>query len=158
LDLLPGPIDTSVTVTGSGYLASTPITITYDTAGVITTPLLFPVIPRAVSSLLSRFPPAPVGPMLSKPVTAQIRLLLILQVHPLRLLRRPAAGGTSVSASGNGFKSNGTITIIYNGIQAGTATADAKVIFTATFTITSASTGGPYSGNHRPNEYTVILF
>jgi hypothetical protein len=52
--------------------------------------------------------------------------------------------GTSVTASGSGFKYKGNITVTYNNAQIGTATAGTNGSFTTTFTIPSSSTG-PHS-------------
>jgi hypothetical protein len=49
--------------------------------------------------------------------------------------------GTSITATGTGFKANTTITIKYDTVQAGTATTDSQGNFTATIPAPASSTG-----------------
>ena len=139
-----GPVDTTVGITGKGFLASTPMTFTFDGA--------------TITSLLSRASGADGGINASFKIPASASGNHVIAVSDgtttlnvnfatsstsaVDVTSGPV--GTSINASGSGFKYKGNITITYNSAQVGTTTADTHGGFTTTFTIPSASTG-PHS-------------
>jgi hypothetical protein len=137
-----GPVDTTVAVTGSGYLASSPITITYDGSSVTTVPASFISDAKGSFNVSFKVPAGASGTHVIKvsdgtnSVTANYTSSSIAKID---VTSGPV--GTSVTASGTGFKSNTAVTIIYNGIQNGTATTDGKGNLATTFTIKPTPTG-----------------
>ena len=143
-----GPVDTSVTVTGAGFQASRPIAITYD--GVPITASSSPTTIGSNGSFTIGFkvPAGASGVHVIKAsdgvnsgsanFTSSLTASVNVTDEP-NVTSGPV--GTSVTANGTGFKSNASITIIYNGIQKGTAITDAKGNLATTFKINAAPTG-----------------
>jgi hypothetical protein len=136
-----GPVDTNVTLTGKGFLASSPITITYDSANVTTTSSLTSNADGNVSISFK----VPTGASGSHVITVSDGTHSISTnfTSLSTATVSPTSGpvGTTITASGSGFRSSGKITITYNNIQAGTATASVNGSFSTTFPIPSSSTG-----------------
>jgi hypothetical protein len=137
-----GPVDTSVTVTGAGFLASKPISITYDSASVNTGPVTFTSDSKGSFSTTFKIPAGASGVHVIKASdgtnsgTANFTTSLTAGIN---VTSGPV--GTSVTANGTGFKGNTAVTIIYNGIQNATATTDGKGNLATTFTIKPTPTG-----------------
>jgi len=131
-----GPVDTTVTVTGSGFLASKPISITYDSASVSTGPVTFTSDSKGSFSTTFKIPAGASGVHVIKVSdgtnsgTANFTTSLTAKID---VTSGPV--GTSVTANGTGFKGNSSVTIIFNGIQNATATTDGKGNLATTFTV-----------------------
>jgi hypothetical protein len=136
-----GPVDTSVAITGKGFLASSAITITFDGANVTTTSSLTSDANGSFNANI-KVPASSSGSHVitvsdgTNSISANFTVVATASIGPTS---GPVA--TTITTSGSGFKGNGKITITYNSVQVGTATANATGSFTTTFAIPSASTG-----------------
>ena len=136
-----GPIDTVVAITGKGFLASIPISVTYDGATVTS---LLSLASSADGSINTSFKiPASASGIhviaVSDGTTTINANFTTTSTSAINVASGPV--GTSVTTNGSGFKNKGTITITYNNTQVGTVTADTRGSFTTTFAIPPASTG-----------------
>ena len=137
-----GPVGTTVAITGKGFLAGSPITVTYDGATITTT--LASLTSGADGSVNASFkvPASASGNHViavsdgTNTISANFNSLSTAAVNPTS-----GPVGTTITASGTGFKANANITITYNNVQAGTTNANGLGNFTTTFAIPSASTG-----------------
>jgi hypothetical protein len=139
-----GPVDTTVGITGKGFLASTPMTFTFDGATISS---LLSLSSGADGSINTSFkiPASSSGNhvvAVSDGTTTLNATFAISSTSAINVTSGPV--GTSVTASGSGFKYKGNITVTYNNAQIGTATAGTNGSFTTTFAIPSSSTG-PHS-------------
>ena len=139
-----GPVDTTVGITGKGFLANTPLSFTFDGATITS---LLSLSSGADGSINTSFKiPASFSGnhviAVSDGTTTLNATFATSSTSTINVTSGPV--GTSVTASGSGFKYKGNITITYNNAQIGTATADTHGSFTTPFTIPSASTG-PHS-------------
>jgi hypothetical protein len=139
-----GPVDTTVAITGKGFLASSPISVTYDGATVTTLVSLASGTDGSVNASF-KIPASASGVhviAVSDGTNAINANFTVSSTSGINVTSGPV--GTSVTASGSGFKNKGNITITYNNAQVATATADTHGSFTTTFKIPEASTG-PHS-------------
>jgi hypothetical protein len=139
-----GPVDTTVVILGKGFLANTPLTFTFDGATISS---LVSTASGADGSINASFkiPASSSGNHIvavSDGTTTLNATFAASSTSAINVTSGPV--GTSVNASGSGFKYKANITITYNNAQIGTATAGTNGSFTTTFTIPSASTG-PHS-------------
>ena len=139
-----GPVDTTVGITGKGFLANTPLSFTFDGATITS---LLSLSSGADGSINTSFkiPASSSGNhviAVSDGTTTLNATFATSSTSTINVTSGPV--GTSVTASGSGFKYKGNITITYNNAQIGTATAGTNGSFTTTFTIPSSSTG-PHS-------------
>jgi hypothetical protein len=137
-----GPAGTTITVTGSGFLANGSINITYDGASV--TVGSSSVTADSKGSFTTSFK-APSGPSGVHTIIAgdasytdsiQFTSVIITTVTPTN-----GAVGTTITASGAGFKAKSPIIISYDGSQAALITTDAIGNFSTTFSALPSSTG-----------------
>ena len=136
-----GPIDTAVAINGKGFLASSPISVTYDGAPVTTLSSLTTGTDGSINTSF-KVPASASGNhaiSVSDGTTTLNAGFSISSTSAINVTSGPV--GTSVTASGSGFKNKGNITITYNSAQIGAATADTHGSFTTTFAIPPASTG-----------------
>lgn len=136
-----GPIDTTVAIIGKGFLASSPISVTFDGATVTS---LLSLASGADGSVNTSFkiPASASGNhviAVSDGTTTLNANFTTSSTSAITVTSGPV--GTSVTANGTGFKSKGNITINYNNAQVQTAVADTKGSFTTTFVIPASSTG-----------------
>ena len=136
-----GPANTTVSITGQGFLANSLVTIIYDGVSI-----------TSISSLTSgvdgsfytsfKVPASASG---NHVITASDGTnTLSANFNSLSTATaNPASGpvGTIITASGSGFKSKGSINIYYNGQQIWTATAITNGSFSETFKIPPAGIG-----------------
>jgi len=138
-----GPVDTSVTVTGTGFQASRPIAITYDGVPITASSSPTTIGPNGSFTIGFKVPAGTSGVHVIKASdgvnsgSANFTTSLTLSIGDVT----SGPVGTSVTANGTGFKGNAAVTIIYNGIQNATATTDGKGNLATTFTIKPAPTG-----------------
>ena len=136
-----GPVGTTVAITGQGFLASSPITLTYD--GINITPISS--LTSGVDGSVSNGFKVPASGSGNHVVTASDGTNTISNnfTSLSAAVVDPTSGpvGTTITASGTGFKASANITITYNSIQAGTTKANGLGNFTTTFAIPAASTG-----------------
>ena len=136
-----GPVDTTVAITGKGFLASSPISVTYDGATVTTLVSLASGADGSVNASF-KIPASGSGVhvvAVSDGTNAINANFTVSSTSGINVTTGPV--GTSVTASGSGFKNKGNITIKYNNAQVATATADTHGSFTTTFKIPEASIG-----------------
>jgi hypothetical protein len=139
-----GPVDTTVAIIGKGFLASIPISVSYDGATVTTLVSLASGTDGSVNASF-KIPASASGVhvvAVSDGTNAINANFTVSSTSGINVTSGPV--GTSVTASGSGFKNKGNITITYNNAQVATATADTHGSFTSTFKIPEASTG-PHS-------------
>ncbi len=137
-----GPAGTTVTVTGSGFLANGSINITYDGASVTISPSS--VTADSKGSFTTSFK-APSGPSgvhtiiasdASYTASTQFTSVIVATVTPTN-----GVVGTTITASGAGFKAKAPIIISYDGSQAVLITTDSVGNFSTTFSASPSSTG-----------------
>ncbi|MDD5288052.1 MAG: hypothetical protein PHY28_02930 [Dehalococcoidales bacterium] len=138
-----GSVDTNVAVTGKGFLANSNITITFDGASVTTVPAS--ITSDADGGFVTNFK-VPAGAagnhtIIASDTTNTISANFTSSPAPANISPDSGPVGTSITATGSGFKANSKITITYNNVQAGTATTNAKGSFTATFAVPTSSMG-----------------
>jgi hypothetical protein len=135
-----GIVGTTITVTGIGLKALTPITVNYDSTPVVT------VNTDADGKFSTTFK-APVSG------TGTHQITVSDQVSTLKYDFKVTADakidstsgyvGKDITASGTGFTAAGTIVVKYDAVQAATVAADANGTFTVTFKA-PASDGGAH--------------
>ncbi len=137
-----GPVDTSVVVTGKGFLAGSPITITYDGTSVTATTASLASDSNGSFNTNIKVPASSSGNHVIKVSDGTNSISANFAISSTTVIS-PTSGpvGTNITAKGSGFKANANITITYNNAQVGTATANGFGSFSTTFTIPSSSTG-----------------
>ena len=137
-----GAVDSTVTVTGQGFQATSPIQISFDGAAVTTVPASVTSDETGKFSASLKIPAGSSGTHVIK-ITDGANTTSTNFNSISTASVTPASGpvGTTVTAKGSGFKGNGTVTINYNNAQIATATANGLGNFSTTFTIPAASTG-----------------
>ena len=135
-----GPAGTTITITGSGFLANGSINITYDGASVIPSS----VTVDSTGSFTTTFK-APSGPSgvhtviasdASYTASTQFTSVIVAALTPTN-----GAVGTTITASGGGFKAKAPIIISYDGSQVALITTDSIGNFSTTFPASPSSTG-----------------
>ncbi len=133
---------TSVTITGSGFRASTTVTVSYDGTTVTTTPA--PLSADASGNISTTFniPASAAGTHRITVSDGTSTLNADFSVSTTANMT-PTSGpvGTNITASGTGYKASTTISINYGGQVIKTATSDTSGNFSTTFTIPASSTG-----------------
>jgi hypothetical protein len=137
-----GPAGTTITVTGSGFQANGTISISYN--GVVVTTSPSPLIANSSGSFTATFTasalPAGVYSVVAsdatRNVTVQFTNVATATIGPLT-----GAVGTSVTASGTGFRARASISVNYDDSQIATGTTDINGNFNITFTASSSSAG-----------------
>lgn len=141
-----GIVGTKVSVTGTGFAATTSITITFNGATVSISPS--PCTTSSTGAFTCSFivPPAPGGPDQVKASDGTNVGVTFFSVTP-DLTLSPTRGpvGTIVSASGTGFGASGSTTVRYNGLTVatspGTCPTSASGSFTCTFVVPASTAG-----------------
>jgi hypothetical protein len=137
-----GPSGTTVTVTGSGFQANGTISITYN--GVIMTTSLSPVTANSSGGFIATFTASalPAG-IYSVVVSDATRTASAQFTSIATATMTPASGsvGTSIIASGTGFKAKSAVYANFDGAQVALGASDINGNFTITFTVSSSSTG-----------------
>ena len=136
-----GPIDTTVGITGKGFLASSPVSVTYDGAKVTTLSSLTSGADGSINTSF-KIPASASGNHVIEVSDGTSTLdanFTTSSISAINVTSGPV--GTSVTANGSGFKNKGNITFTYNNAQIWTTTADTHGSFTTTFNIPEASTG-----------------
>jgi hypothetical protein len=145
-----GPIGTTVTASGSNFVPSSTITITFGLSQIQTTPAT--VTASNVGSFSASFtvPSYVAGNYVVSATDNSINnnsASVAFTITPT-ITVSPTSGivGTTVTVSGSNFVPSSTITITYNGIQQTTSpptvTSTNTGSFTATFTVPATSNGG----------------
>jgi hypothetical protein len=137
-----GPVDTSVAITGKGFLASHAITITYDGTAITSTSGSLTSDANGSFNANIKVPASSSGSHVITVSDATNSISANFVVSSTATIN-PTSGtvGTNVTASGSGFRGNSKVTITYNAAQVGTTTASAVGSFSTTFAIPPASTG-----------------
>lgn len=136
-----GSANTTVTITGQGFLANSPITMSYDGANVAS---LSTLTSGGDGSFNAAFK-VPASASGSHVIAASDGTNTLsanfnsLSTATVNLTSGPV--GTTMTASGSGFKLSSKIIITYNDVQAGTVITGTNGSFNTTFTIPLASTG-----------------
>jgi hypothetical protein len=138
---ISGPAGTTIAFIGKGFLANSPITVTYDGVSTAATSTLTSGADGSFSSGF-KIPASASGIHVilvgdgTNSISANFNILSTAAVNPTS-----GPVGTTITAGGSGFKLNSKVTITYNGIPAGTVTTGISGSFNTTFAIPSASTG-----------------
>lgn len=137
-----GPVDTSVVVSGKGFLPNSHITVTYDGSTI-----------TAISSTLSsdasgnfsagfKVPASSTGGHIiaASDGTNNINATFTSQSTAAS---SPVNGpvGTAVTVTGTGFKTSSKVTVTFNGVQIATGNAAANGSFSVTFNVPAAAAG-----------------
>jgi len=139
-----GAPGTIVTVTGTGFGASMPITIKYNGAPVTTNPTA--ISTDAIGSFSASFS-VPTCTAATYQVeasdgtysdSAEFTVEIALSLSPTS-----GNVGTEITTSGSGFAASGTVTVSYDDTQVATSSITADGAFSVTFTAPS-STGGSH--------------
>jgi hypothetical protein len=139
-----GAVGTNVTVTGNGFLSVTdnPITITYNGIAVTTNP---EVVTAGINGNFGVTFEIPPGTGSAGTITASDRFSTLSTNfnNTATITVNPLSGhvGTTIIASGIGFKNNTAIKITYDNTDVGTETTDADGKFTTTFSVLDSTTG-----------------
>ena len=139
-----GAVGTNVTITGNGFSSVTdnPITITYNGIVVTTNPEL--VTAGGNGNFGATFK-IPSGTGSAGIITASDRFSTLSTNFnsAANITVNPLSGhvGTTITASGIGFKNNAAIKITYDTTEVGTTTTDADGKFTTTFSVPDSATG-----------------
>jgi len=137
-----GPSGTTVTVTGSGFQTNGTISITYNGVNVTTNPS--PVTANNSGSFTASFTasalPAGIYSVVASDVTrtasAQFTSIATATMTPVS-----GSVGTSITASGTGFKPKSAVYANFDDTQVALGASDINGNFTITFTASSSSTG-----------------
>ncbi|MFC2056339.1 IPT/TIG domain-containing protein [Chloroflexota bacterium] len=140
-----GRTGTTVTVNGNGFIASTPITITFGTARVTT------LNSDANGDFSATFtvPSSTTGTYEVKATdntntkVANFTISTSGDINPKTSVSSPGHVGTELTISGIGFTTGRTVAITYAGNQAATTTVNSNGSFSATFNA-PASSGGEH--------------
>jgi hypothetical protein len=137
-----GAIDSTVTVTGQGFQASSPIQISYDGGAVTTVPASVTSDANGQFSASLKVPAGASGTHVIK-ITDGANTTSTNFTSISTATVSPTSGpvGTTVTAKGSGFKANGTVSINYNNVQIGTVTASGLGNFSTNINIPAAGTG-----------------
>ncbi|MFC1977369.1 IPT/TIG domain-containing protein [Chloroflexota bacterium] len=139
-----GHAGNQVTVSGSGFQASKPITITFDNETVATPSTdasgkfsaTFTVPVRATGSYQVK-----VSSDSGNPLTASYSIGISATITPTTSAAAPGYVGTEVTINGVGFVPNSTLTVTYAGTKVATAVVDTNGNFSATFDAPAGSAG-----------------
>ncbi|MCX6011569.1 MAG: IPT/TIG domain-containing protein [Chloroflexi bacterium] len=147
-----GPSGTTVTVTGTGFGASQPVTIKYNNVTVVTTPS--PITTTSAGYFTATFvvPVSPVGTYVVSAsdgvntATANFQSTTDATISTVTSASAPGNVGMSLTIEGVGFLPNHTITVSYDNdpTPLATVTSGTTGNFTAPITI-PASVGGPHT-------------
>lgn len=144
-----GYVGTEVTVTGTGFIASQPITITFskngdtenvaiatsDANGSFSTG--FTVPERAAGTYKVKVSDG----TSTKETSFSISIYTNASISPLTSAAAPGHVGTGLTVTGVGFVAGRTVTVTYDGIQVATATVLANRTFSATFNVPVSNSG-----------------
>lgn len=137
-----GPAGTTITVTGTGFLANGSINITYDGASVSVTPSSTAADSKGSFTTSFKVPSGPSGVHTiivsdaSYTASTQFTSVIVATVTPTN-----GAVGTTITAMGGGFKAKAPIIISYDGSQVALITTDVIGNFSTTFPASPSSTG-----------------
>src|SRR5438445_429877 len=164
-----GPTGTIVTIKGTGFAASSGITVTYSGASVTTTPGTISTNSTGGFTATFTVPASVAAPHTVVATDGSHTASKKFTVTPSISLS-PTTGSvdTVVTIKGTGFATKSGITISYDGVSVattpGTITTDYFGSFSATFTVPADSTAGPHtasaqdtSSNSASVQYTVTL-
>jgi hypothetical protein len=163
-----GPAGTQVTVNGTGFAASSAITITFDSVQLLTTPSNVVSDSTGNFSAVIRIPSSSAGNhnIGASDARSNIASATFLYTNSSISLNPPTAKvGSTVTVTGSNFASNSAITITYNGTQVTTTpasiTSDASGGFTATFAVPPSTAGshvvGAAAGSNEVLKTLVIV-
>jgi len=135
IDPASGYVGTRITVSGSGFLASKPITITFDNASVA----------NATSDATGSFSASFSAPSRNtgtykvtindgaNTASADFEIGTSTTINPVTSAASPGYIGTDIAVSGMGFTVGGTVTVTYDGNQVATAVIGTDGNFSTTF-------------------------
>ena len=131
-----GAATTPINITGGGFAANKTITVTYDGKPISTNPSVITSDANGNFAATVAAPKTAAGTYDiavtdgTNNSTAQFKLTAAAQVN-----QTTGAVGSSVSFNGDGFNTNASITVQYDGVGIGTAKADASGSFSGTFIV-----------------------
>jgi hypothetical protein len=135
-----GPAGTTITITGTGFLANASINITYDGASVIPSSVTVDSKGSFTTSFKAPSGPSGVHTIIASDASytanAQFTSVIVATVTPTS-----GAVGTTITASGGGFKAKAPIIISFDGTQVALITTDSIGNFSTTFPASPSSTG-----------------
>jgi hypothetical protein len=167
LNQTSGVVGTSVAVSGTGFAANSPISLTFDStilttsittspAGGFTTTFIVPSATHGIHTVTA-----------TDSSSSNNAAIATFTVAP-NLITSPTSGpsGTSVTASGTGFVANSPITVTFNGTTVSTSPSTVMTdatgsFFSATFIVPSSTAGvktinvADADGNSDTASYTV---
>jgi len=130
-----GPATTVVLMTGSGFIASSPISVTFDGAVVATTPAT--ITSDALGGFLASFtvPPASPGARTVKATDGigGSATATFTMTPSISLSVNTGRGGTSVTVTGTGFALASTVTMRFDGALISTVPTDSSGGFSQIF-------------------------
>ena len=135
-----GPVGTSITISGAGFKASTPVSVTYGDSPVAT------VTSDATGNFSATFnaPPSSSGVHIITATDGTNKQTFNFTITPTSTINTTSGNvGTNVSVSGVGFASSKSVTVKYDATQVSSSTTDANGTFTAAFNAPPSA-----GGNH----------
>jgi len=137
-----GTSGTTVTVTGSGFQSNGTVTITYNGASVATVPSIIQSNTNGSVAASFNASPLPSG-VYDVVVSDSVRTATaqFSSVAAARINLIEGKVGTSVTATGTGFRPRGEVAVNYDGVKVGTGSSDIYGNFTVTFSVPSSSAG-----------------
>src|SRR2546427_2189696 len=146
-----GPVGTTVNISGSNFAANSGITISYDNAGITTTPTTITSTSTGSFTGSITVPSSIAGPHTVKatdasnhPASAQFSVMTT-PVATISLNPTSGPTGTAVNISGSNFVANSGITISYDNNAIATnpviITTDSTGSFTGSITVPSSAAG-----------------